>query len=290
MPATLSRDMLTGYLRGKLGFSGLIITDCMEMGAIAGTFGTAPAAVMALGAGADMVLVSHTLSVQQDAVQMVEEALGDGRLDERELRAKLRRIRVAKGLAEKTPAPGINVCASDVHRELAEETARRSITVLKRDFTPRGASSMLLVAPERYGSTLVEDVMASPLIKAVRACCISPEVVSYGASIDGAVREAAVEAAKGSEWVLFASTGLLTNDALAQMARDVLAANHRMVLLSTGAPYDVSVLPDVPTVVLSFGYAQCQLEAAVSVVFGTSAAGRLPVDIPGLYAAGSGTC
>jgi beta-N-acetylhexosaminidase len=288
LPATLSREMLTGYLRGRLGFSGLIITDCMEMAAIADTFGTAAAAVTALSAGADMVLISHTQPVQREAILLVEQALADGRLDERELRAKLRRIRVAKELAEKVPATGIEVCGSDAHEALAKDIARRSVVVLKRDFVPKDASGMLLVAPERYGSTIVEDLMASPLIKAVRARGIAPEVISYGSEIGETLHDAAVEAARRSEWVLFASTGLLTNSGLAQMARDVLRANNRMVLLSTGAPYDVGVVPEAPVVVLSFGYAPCQLEAALSAVFTTGAAGRLPVDIPGFYAAGSG--
>jgi len=55
LPATLSRVWLTDILRGKLGFDGVVITDALEMAAVAGTFGIAEAAVLALLAGADLL-------------------------------------------------------------------------------------------------------------------------------------------------------------------------------------------------------------------------------------------
>lgn len=56
-PATLSRPILTGLLREELGFNGLIITDAMMMKAISDNFGTGDAAVMAVRAGADIILM-----------------------------------------------------------------------------------------------------------------------------------------------------------------------------------------------------------------------------------------
>jgi uridine kinase len=64
LPATLSRAVLTGLLREEMGFDGLIVTDCLEMAAIADRFGVAEAAVAAIRAGADMALISHTAARQ----------------------------------------------------------------------------------------------------------------------------------------------------------------------------------------------------------------------------------
>ncbi|TCO68672.1 beta-glucosidase-like glycosyl hydrolase [Caldanaerobacter subterraneus] len=60
VPATLSYNILTRILREEFKFDGLIITDCMEMNAIAKYFGTQKAASMAIKAGADIVLVFLT--------------------------------------------------------------------------------------------------------------------------------------------------------------------------------------------------------------------------------------
>ncbi|WP_313960501.1 glycoside hydrolase family 3 N-terminal domain-containing protein, partial [Bacillus pumilus] len=61
VPATLSKAVLTGLLREQLGYEGVIVTDCLEMHAIAKHFGVGEGAVLAVEASADIVLVSHTL-------------------------------------------------------------------------------------------------------------------------------------------------------------------------------------------------------------------------------------
>ncbi|WP_354642274.1 glycoside hydrolase family 3 protein [Kitasatospora camelliae] len=61
LPATMSREILTGLLREELGFQGLIVTDGIEMGAISGTHGVAAGAVKAIAAGADTICVGGGL-------------------------------------------------------------------------------------------------------------------------------------------------------------------------------------------------------------------------------------
>jgi beta-N-acetylhexosaminidase len=88
-PATLSREIVTGILREELGFAGLIITDAMNMGAIVETYGSAEAAVAALRAGCDIILMPENLPEAFDAVIA---ALEDGRLTEEWLDDTVRRI------------------------------------------------------------------------------------------------------------------------------------------------------------------------------------------------------
>jgi len=71
LPATLSPAIVQGLLREKLGFSGVILSDCMEMRAISDTFGTERAAVTALQAGIDLVLVSHTYTRQRGSIEAI---------------------------------------------------------------------------------------------------------------------------------------------------------------------------------------------------------------------------
>ncbi len=96
LPATLSRRVLTGLLRRDMGFDGIIITDCLEMGAIVSQYGTEQAALMAVGAGADMPLISHNCDKAGRAVEMMAEALDFGKLDGAEHHAALERILGAK--------------------------------------------------------------------------------------------------------------------------------------------------------------------------------------------------
>ena len=71
LPATLSPKVLRSLLRDELGFSGLIVTDCLEMKGVAAQWGTAEAAVLAAIAGADQILVSHTYETQNRGLKSI---------------------------------------------------------------------------------------------------------------------------------------------------------------------------------------------------------------------------
>ncbi|WP_260989927.1 beta-N-acetylhexosaminidase [Paenibacillus xylanexedens] len=92
LPVTLSHSVLTGLLRKELGYEGVILTDCMEMKAIATHYGTVDAAVMAVEAGADMVLISHTAQLQVGAFEALMNAVKSGRISERRIDESVRRL------------------------------------------------------------------------------------------------------------------------------------------------------------------------------------------------------
>ncbi|PJN62037.1 putative lipoprotein YbbD precursor [Paenibacillus sp. GM1FR] len=92
IPATLSHKVLTGLLREEMGFEGIIITDCLEMHAISKPYGVAEAAVRAVEAGADLILVSHTLQDQVAALEAIVEAVRTGRVSEEVIHQALERI------------------------------------------------------------------------------------------------------------------------------------------------------------------------------------------------------
>lgn len=71
LPATLNKTILTGLLRNELGFEGLIITDCLEMGAIKKEYGTAASVKTAFEAGADLACISHTVSEAVSGISMI---------------------------------------------------------------------------------------------------------------------------------------------------------------------------------------------------------------------------
>ena len=88
LPATLSPAILTDKLRGELGFTGAVVTDALEMGAITRAFGSGEAAVRALQAGADLLLCPLDYCAAFDAV---EDAVRSGAVSESRLEESLRR-------------------------------------------------------------------------------------------------------------------------------------------------------------------------------------------------------
>lgn len=91
-PATLSYRVLTELLREELGFTGLIVTDCLEMNAISQGIGVAKGAVEALKAGADLILVSHELERQLAAFHAIEAAIEAGEISEERLNESVERV------------------------------------------------------------------------------------------------------------------------------------------------------------------------------------------------------
>jgi beta-glucosidase len=92
-PATLSQRILTGELRHQLGFGGLIVTDALVMGAIANRYGANTAPVMALAAGADILLMPID---PEGAIQAICEAVETGQISAERIRASVERIWRAK--------------------------------------------------------------------------------------------------------------------------------------------------------------------------------------------------
>ncbi|HKE51803.1 MAG TPA: glycoside hydrolase family 3 N-terminal domain-containing protein, partial [Actinomycetes bacterium] len=93
-PATLSSAAIQGLLRGQLGFDGVVVTDAVDMGAIAGTVGIGEGAVRALIAGADMVCIgpSKGADVVAEVQGAIVAAVRSGRLPEDRLVDAGRRI------------------------------------------------------------------------------------------------------------------------------------------------------------------------------------------------------
>lgn len=122
-PASLSSTVITGLLRGRLRFTGLVVSDDLEMKAVAETWGAADAAVRFLEAGGDLALVCRDAPARAQARDAVAAAVAAGRVSlasARARRAALRRMVEAAGPAA---PPSVIGCAE--HRALAEEVARR---------------------------------------------------------------------------------------------------------------------------------------------------------------------
>jgi len=103
-PATMSRPILTGILREQWRYEGVIITDGMDMHAIAQRYGAGQAAVRALVAGADMVMAIGSRETQEETIAAIAAAIASGELPMPEVEARLARLAT---LAAAHPAGGV---------------------------------------------------------------------------------------------------------------------------------------------------------------------------------------
>ena len=188
LPATLSPRVLTDLLRNELGFDGVIMTDDMEMGAIAKRFGSAKAAVRAIRAGADVVLVRHTLSVQKESIEAVTQAVRSGEISEERIDQSVRRIlklkskRLGSQSILSAPRTEEDRISERVGRqdfaEVARKVAQRAVTLVRDDqgllpLDPRKQSRILVLAAEG-ASDLGEALKVQGFDPEVRKISLSP--------------------------------------------------------------------------------------------------------------------
>lgn len=285
-PATLSPAILTGLLREEMGFAGVVMTDCLEMHAIADTAGTARGAVEAIKAGADIALICHTESVQRAAQQALLAALESGELPEARLDEAVGRVLAAKRRFLAAPSSIDEAPWCDpAHDTLESEIAHAAITVVRNTggvpIRPEPDRPVLVLSAHSAGAALAQALERH--YPAVRHMELKP-------SFPPAQVVAALEAARQADVVIVAtaprepwSDTPIDPEGQAQLIRALMPlCGNRLIAVALREPYDLRHFPDVPNYVCTYGYRPCTLNALADALFGTyQPTGRLPVTIPG---------
>ncbi|MFJ9825759.1 glycoside hydrolase family 3 protein [Streptomyces sp. NPDC101160] len=147
-PATLSPQILTGLLRQELGFEGLIVTDGMEMQAVAATYGIERGSVLAIAAGADAICVGGGLADEETVLRLRDAlvtAVRTGELPEERLADAAERVRALAAWTQAHRARGAGTGPGAATQEgtapgtdVGLVAARRALTITpgERPFTP----------------------------------------------------------------------------------------------------------------------------------------------------------
>lgn len=108
LPASVSAPIVTGLLRGRLGYQGVVVTDDLDMGAVSNIMSRKEAIVQAIAAGSDLLMIKNLFGydplLPQRAVGWVRTAIAQGRLRESQVIEAADRVRAMRRLARATPA------------------------------------------------------------------------------------------------------------------------------------------------------------------------------------------
>lgn len=304
-PATLSPAVIDGLLRNQLGFQGVVITDCMEMKAIADNFGLGEAAVMAVEAGVDICAACHTPEKQAEIRQALLDAVASGRLSTDRIDSSVRRIldcKEAFGLARRRTVDPENVewvVGNLAHRQVEQEIARRSITVVKDEAgrIPLPSGRIVIVGPVEAARVLAAEMTAARMARQLETGGISDvrmdaagdvDHVGIGPAFEDTEMDAVRKAVRGAAAVVMLTkhrepwTAVPQNELRqAALVSELHAGGAPLVVVALRNPYDLRHFPFVGTYVATLGYTQPSLAALAEVLLGAqSAEGKLPVSIP----------
>jgi beta-N-acetylhexosaminidase len=279
LPSSVSPKII-GTLRNDLHFDGLVVTDAMDMGGLAEHFDAGEAAIRAIEAGEDQILMSLDTDA---AIAAVKAAVKSGRLSEARIDQSVRRILAAKEFARGTaagPDEIFTIIDSKEHRVLAETIARKALTLVR--------GSLGLTKHPRITLAVVSDFpeVGNPLPDLERELKRRADVETIVIDSRSTQQEANAITSKSSDYVILAlavrarsGSGSIAVPAVVRSL--TLPANT--IAISFGSPYLLREIPTVPTYVCAYGIQPVMQVAAVHALFGEAkVSGKLPVTIPGI--------
>jgi beta-N-acetylhexosaminidase len=169
IPATISQNVLTGLLRNELGFKGIIVTDAMEMEGLASAYSPGEAAVRAIEAGADVLLMPTD---PEACIHAIMDAVARKRISVQRINASAAKILAAKRTAGlfQNRLVDLNSISDDLEEQragnLAQSVAEHAVTLVKDDkrmfpMTAAQGSCLIVIGERQFsqrGETLVNEL------------------------------------------------------------------------------------------------------------------------------------
>ena len=283
-PATVSPEILTGLLRDEMGFGGLVVTDAMDMAAVDRLMGRGEAAVRALEAGADVILMPPDIAAARAGIV---DAVASGRVAEARLDRSVLRILRAKeqmGLdrARTVEIGGVRERVGlTEHWAVAQEIADRSITVLKdeRELIPLlgTANAQVLSVTYRRPRDLRAGVAFNASLRRsyrrLRTAWIEPETTEdeYDALLARTLGTA-LTVVSLHVGVRTASGSVALPEPALEFVRALARQPQPSIVIAFGNPYLLSEFPGVGTYLAAWSGVPVSERAAANAILG-----RIPV-------------
>ncbi|MGC2361202.1 MAG: beta-N-acetylhexosaminidase [Candidatus Cybelea sp.] len=261
-PATLSRRILTDLLRSSLGFDGVLVTDCLEMDALAG-HGPVESAVEALIAGADLLLFSHRMELATAAAAAIEAAVKEGRVPSQRLEEAHRRV---SRLREAANAP-LPLDAFAPHPNVGREIGRRAVTLV-RGVPEADPVASAVVAFGGDAATLQRE---------------APALAGLCAPVDPAAEDVdriLTSLAQSRRRAILLARRAHLHPLQAQAIAIILQRYPDAVVVSLMEPFDLPLFGAAHHLLATYGDDSASIGGLADVLFGSSMpTGRLPISL-----------
>lgn len=299
VPATVSKNILSGLLREKLGFQGIIVTDAMDMQGLSRLYPAGESAVRALEAGADLLLIPTNPA---ESVKAIVAAVKSGRLTQQRLDESVLKILAAKARVGLNKPHQVNLEAlSDVlespeDEETAQRVADKAITLVKNEgnllpLKSPAAGCYFVLAAGRFST------QGRELLDALRERAPKAQVQLLDPQLPPSeFEQMASQAGQCEQVVVLAyvtASALRDKVTLAGnypgFVERLLANGKPLAVVALGNPFLLRTYPGIAAYLATYSTVLPSELAAVKALFGEMEVnGKLPVTIPGLAEYGFG--
>ncbi|MGZ5454082.1 MAG: glycoside hydrolase family 3 protein, partial [Candidatus Aminicenantales bacterium] len=312
LPASVEKKLVTGWLKGKLGFTGVVTSDDLWYDNVIARFGAEEVAVKAFEAGHDVILKPKD---PVKAIAALAEAVRSGRIPESRVDEAVSKVLTLKARLGFYKARFVDEArvgefvGTAAHQAIVQEVADRSLTMLKNDgVLPLSAAGAGAGAARKIVNINVQKVDGDPMpaTLAAKLAAAFPGTKSFTLrpDIDAAYYEAVWKAVGESDVVvlsLFVARNRMGDAApfrdgdLAFLKRVIAAKPKAVVAMSYGNPQLVRKVPDVPAFLVGygergwFGNQGVYFDSFIKALKGElKPSGRLPVRVSDQYPIGAG--
>ena len=287
LPATLSPAVLGGLLRGELGFTGVAVSDAMDMRAIRQGEELGQDALRAAQAGIDLLLMGADPEDQRRAYTSLLQAARSGELQEENLRSAYNRVVELKGWLAGRAQPEIEAVGCAAHRAVADEIAAASLTLVRDragllPLRPAPGDRIAVVVPQPRDLTPADtsSYVHPGLAGAVRRFHEPTREFVVPVAPTGGDIAALLDALRGFQFVVVGTINACHHPGQADLVRAVVRSGIPTVAAALRLPYDAGAIPEAPTFACTYGILEPSMNALAGALFGRAGfPGRLPVRV-----------
>lgn len=280
VPATMSRRIMHDLLRDELGFTGLILSDCMVMNAIQVYYGTANGVIAAMKAGVDLVFVSSNAALQWESAAAALKAGEEGAFDPAELDESVNRILEAKRLCAFTePEPGLAGQQEDY--DTVETVTRQAITLVSGQLPRVDAQTFFCGCPDYRATQVANADPAATAFPLYMARAFGGVGALCGSDPDDEEIARLVAQAAPCRQIVAATCNAHLYHGQSRLMAALAATGKPMTVVSLRTPYDLPLLPAGVTRIAAWDYTPAVLSALEEILRGGACYGEMPITLPG---------
>ncbi|GAA4936231.1 glycoside hydrolase family 3 protein [Streptomyces coeruleoprunus] len=285
-PATLSQPMITGILRERLGFDGVVVTDAINMVSVREKYGEDGAAVLALKAGCDQLLGPASLEVSWNGVlnAVRRGEISEQRIDESILRILRLKSRLGLFSHPYVSREGVDrVVGKAAHLAAADRIAERTTTLLTNEgrllpLNPAARPDVLVVGADPDAPSGTGGPPTAVLANALTGLRFRARALSTGTDPTRGQIDAAVARARGKDAVIVAAYNVTGPQRT--LVAELAATGVPVIVVAMNNPNDIAGLRGQRASLATYSWTDVELRAAAKVIAGAvRPRGALPVPV-----------
>lgn len=296
VPATVARAVMQDLLREDMGFSGVTITDALDMGGITQGAGQIIEVLAAVCAGVDLLLLMTDRAVQERVEAGLKLAFSRGIIEEQQTQLSIARILALKQWVGAQPQPELEVVGSSEHRALAQQVTQQALTLVRSD---ANLLPLHLASDARIAAVMPRPKDLTPAdTSSYERPALAAALRVYHPAVDKFITHhpptdqeiaALRESLASYDLIVLGTLSASMDPQQAALARAVLALGVPVITVALRTPFDLAAYPESSTHICTYSIQQAAVEALAAALWGQARfCGRLPARIPDLYPNGHG--